>query len=67
VIRELTVQVSGDNGTTWSAAAVAPVGHGHYKAIFKTPAGPTVSLRSHLVDGAGNATDLTVISSYAMH
>jgi subtilisin family serine protease len=66
VIRTLTVQVSGDNGKTWSDATVVPTGHGGYKAIFKTPAGKTVSLRSHLVDGAGNVTELTVISSYAL-
>ena len=66
VIRKLTVQVSGDGGKTWKNAAVAPIGHGRYKAIFQTPAGKSVSLRSHLVDGAGNVTDLTVIGSYAM-
>ncbi|MGW6201364.1 S8 family serine peptidase [Kribbella sp. NPDC055110] len=66
VIRKLTVQVSGDGGKTWKNAAVAPIGHGRYKTIFQTPAGKSVSLRSHLVDGAGNITDLTVIGSYAM-
>ena len=66
MIRKLTVQVSGDGGKTWKNAAVAPIGHGRYKAIFQTPAGKSVSLRSHLVDGAGNVTDLTVIGSYAM-
>jgi hypothetical protein len=65
-IRKLTIQVSGDDGKTWRDAAVAPIGHGRYKAIFKTPAGKSVSLRSHLVDGAGNATDLTVIRSYGL-
>jgi hypothetical protein len=65
-LRKLTVQVSGDDGKTWKNAAVAPIGHGRYKAIFATPAGKNVSLRSHLVDGAGNATDLTVIRSYAL-
>jgi subtilisin family serine protease len=66
-IRKLTVQVSGDDGKSWQDAAVAPIGHGRYKAIFKTPPGQFVSLRSHLVDGAGNVTDLTVIRSYRMN
>lgn len=66
VIRKLTVQVSGDDGKTWKNAAVAPIGHGRYKAIFATPAGQSVSLRSQLVDGSGNVTDLTVISSYRL-
>ncbi|MFF0269137.1 S8 family serine peptidase [Kribbella sp. NPDC004536] len=65
-IRKLTVQVSGDDGKTWHDAAVAPIGHGRYKAIFETPAGSSVSLRSQLVDGAGNRTDLTVQKAYLL-
>jgi subtilisin family serine protease len=66
-IRKLTIQVSGDDGKTWRDAAVAPTGHGGYKAIFVTPKNATkISLKSHLVDGAGNVTDLTVIAAYSM-
>jgi hypothetical protein len=66
-IRKLTVQYSGDDGKTWHDAAVAPTGHGGYKAIFVTPkTARGISLRSHLVDGAGNMTDLTVIAAYSM-
>jgi subtilisin family serine protease len=66
-IRKLTVQVSGDDGKTWQNAAVAPTGHGSYKAIFVTPKGAaTISLKSHLIDGAGNLTELTVIGAYPL-
>ncbi|MFD3400954.1 hypothetical protein ACFWUU_09775, partial [Kribbella sp. NPDC058693] len=66
-IRKLTVQVSGDDGKTWHDAAVAPTGHGGYKAIFVTPKGAKgISLKSHLVDGAGNITELTVIGAYPL-
>ncbi len=37
-----------------------------YQAAFVTPAGPTVSLRAHLVDRAGNTTDQSVISAYKL-
>ncbi|NUR94777.1 MAG: S8 family peptidase, partial [Kribbellaceae bacterium] len=66
LIRKLTVQVSGDDGKTWHSAAVVPIGHGRYKAIFETPAGSSVSLRSQLVDGSGNRTDLTVVKAYQL-
>ncbi|MGW6278257.1 S8 family peptidase [Kribbella sp. NPDC055071] len=66
-IKKLEIQVSGDGGKTWHKAAVAPTGHGTYKAIFATPKGaPTISLKSHVVDAAGNITDLTVIGAYPL-
>jgi hypothetical protein len=66
-IKKLEIQVSGDGGKTWSKAAVAPTGHGAYKAIFATPKGATtISLKSHVVDAAGNVTDLTVIGAYPL-
>ncbi|HZX06240.1 MAG TPA: hypothetical protein VFF46_25065, partial [Kribbella sp.] len=65
-IRKVTIQVSGDDGKTWHAAAILPIGHGRYKAIFPTPAGQSVSLRSHVVDGSGNATDVTVHKAYVL-
>ncbi|WUJ75120.1 S8 family peptidase [Kribbella soli] len=66
-IRKLTIQFSGDDGKTWHDAAVAPTGPGGYKAIFVTPkAARSISLKSHLVDGAGNITELTVIGAYPL-
>ncbi|MER7244257.1 S8 family peptidase [Kribbella sp. NPDC000426] len=66
-IRKLTIQVSGDDGKTWHDAAVAPTGHGGYKAIFVTPkTAKGISLKSELVDGARNITELTVIGAYPL-
>ncbi|GAA1145773.1 S8 family serine peptidase [Kribbella jejuensis] len=65
-IRKLTVQVSGDDGKTWHNAAAVPIGHGRYTAIFETPAGSSISVRSHLADGSGNQTDLTVVRAYQL-
>lgn len=66
-LEKLEMQVSGDDGKTWHRAAVAPSGHGTYQAIFATPMNArTISLKSHLVDAAGNVTDLTVIGAYPL-
>jgi len=62
-LKSLKVEVSGDNGATWTTAKVTRTAGG-YKATFTTPAGSTVSLRSHLVDRSGNTTDQTTISAY---
>ncbi|MFI5734285.1 S8 family peptidase [Kribbella sp. NPDC051587] len=62
-LKSLKVEVSGDNGTTWTAAKIRKTPTG-YTATFSTPAGPTVSLRAHLTDQAGNTTDQSVISAY---
>lgn len=64
-LKSLKVEVSGDNGTTWTPARVTRTTKG-YQAAFTTPAGPTVSLRTHLVDRAGNTTDQSVISAYQL-
>ncbi|GAA1600699.1 S8 family serine peptidase [Kribbella hippodromi] len=64
LLKQVKVEVSGDDGKTWTDATVAPVGHGKYKAIFRTPDGARISLRSHMVDGDGNTTTQTVIAAY---
>jgi hypothetical protein len=64
-VSKLEVQVSGDEGKTWKAAAVVRSGAG-YKAIFVTPKGGSVSLKAHVVDAAGNTTDQTVIGAYPL-
>ena len=63
-IKKLEIQVSGDGGKTWHPAGVVPSVHGAYKAIFATPNGATISLKSHLLDAKNNTTDLTVINAY---
>ncbi|MEU4394153.1 S8 family serine peptidase [Kribbella sp. NPDC023855] len=64
-VKKVTIQVSGDDGTTWKAATVVQSGAG-YKALFATPAGATVSLKAQVVDAAGNTTDQTVIGAYPL-
>ncbi|MEV6282588.1 S8 family serine peptidase [Kribbella sp. NPDC051770] len=63
-VRELSVQVSGDAGKTWRPARVVRVGADEYRAVFPTPAGPSVALRARTVDAAGNSTDQTVIGAW---
>ncbi|WP_238161258.1 S8 family serine peptidase [Kribbella antibiotica] len=66
-IRKLELQVSGDDGLTWRKAVVTARGAGAYQAVFVTPKGAkTVSLKAHVVDSAGNVTDLTTIGAYPL-
>ncbi|WP_371407243.1 S8 family serine peptidase [Kribbella sp. NBC_00662] len=60
-VRQVKVQYSDDGGATWKQAPVAG-----NKAIFPTPAGKTISLRSTATDAAGNSTTQTVIAAYTM-
>lgn len=61
-VTSLTVGVSYDEGRTWTAA---PVVGG--KARLRHPAGATsVSLRTRIVDAAGNRTDQTIIRAYLL-
>jgi subtilisin family serine protease len=66
-VKKLEIQVSGDNGKTWHAAAVVPVGKDGYKAVFVTPKGAkSVSLKAKLVDAGGNTTEQTTIAAYPL-
>ncbi|WP_344156712.1 S8 family serine peptidase [Kribbella yunnanensis] len=62
-LKSVKVEVSGDNGTTWTTAKVTRTAKG-YKATFTTPAGTTISLRAHLIDQAGNTTNQSTTSAY---
>ncbi|WP_405055817.1 S8 family serine peptidase [Kribbella sp. NBC_01505] len=62
-LKSLKVEVSGDNGATWTTAKVRQTSAG-YLATFITPAGSSISLRAHLVDRAGNTTDQSTTSAY---
>ncbi|HEY3513013.1 S8 family peptidase [Kribbella sp. NPDC051137] len=53
------IEYSGDAGATWREA---PVVGG--KAIFPTPPGSSISLRSTATDATGNTTTQTVIAAY---
>ncbi|MEV4263135.1 S8 family serine peptidase [Kribbella sp. NPDC049584] len=60
-VKQVKIQYSDDGGATWKQAPVAGS-----KAIFPTPAGKTISLRSTVTDAAGNSTTQTVIAAYSM-
>ncbi|MET9268906.1 S8 family serine peptidase [Kribbella sp. NPDC003557] len=60
-VAKVKIEYSADGGATWRQAAVAGG-----KAIFATPAGKAVSLRSTATDAAGNSTKQTVIAAYAL-
>ena len=62
-VKQVALQVSGDGGKTWTKASVVPTGKS-YRAIFKTPAGKLISVRSTLTDKNGNAVTQTVINAY---
>jgi hypothetical protein len=64
--RSVVVQVSGDAGKTWQRARVLPAGKGRYKAVFATPDGSTVSLRSVVVDRDGSTATQTVLNAYRL-
>jgi hypothetical protein len=64
-VKQVTLQVSGDGGKTWSKATVVRTGKTSYKAIFRTPAGAKViSLRSTLADKDGNTVSQSVLNAY---
>ncbi|MGW7684237.1 S8 family peptidase [Kribbella sp. NPDC054772] len=60
-VTKVKIEYSGDAGATWHQA---PATGG--KAIFPTPAGQAVSLRSTATDAAGNSTTQTVIAAYTL-
>ncbi|GAA1529927.1 S8 family peptidase [Kribbella lupini] len=64
--KSVVVQVSGDAGKTWQRARVLPAGNGKYKAVFTTPAGATVSLKSVVVDRDGSTATQTVLNAYRL-
>ncbi|MFI5696230.1 S8 family serine peptidase [Kribbella sp. NPDC051586] len=60
-VKKVQIQYSDDGGATWKQAPVAG-----NQAIFPTPAGNTISLRTTATDAAGNSTTQTVIAAYMM-
>ena len=56
----LTVDVSADDGATWSPATVTSAGAGQFTATAQAAASGFLSLRVHAADPAGNTIDQTV-------
>ncbi|TDD48280.1 hypothetical protein E1263_33515 [Kribbella antibiotica] len=59
------VQTSTDNGTTWRSAPIRATSNNRYVATVAVPAGATtVSLKSQLIDAAGNQFETVVTDAY---
>ncbi|TCC58641.1 hypothetical protein E0H73_25300 [Kribbella pittospori] len=66
-IRDLTVQISSDNGATWQPASVRNH-HGSYQATYTHPQkGQSVSLKVQATDTDGNAITQTLTNAYRLH
>jgi hypothetical protein len=46
-VTHASLQVSFDNGKTWHAARVTKTSAGHFRAVFLSPPGAMVTLRTH--------------------
>lgn len=66
VIRELTVEVSHDDGRTWRAAPLTRDG-ARWSAAVNNPAGGTVSLRTRATDTDGNKLEQTTLRAYLVN
>ncbi|QNE18951.1 S8 family serine peptidase [Kribbella qitaiheensis] len=64
-VKNLTVDVSTDDGKTWRAATVHQVGDG-WRAEVDNPRGAAVSLRSVAEDVEGNKVEQTVLRGYVV-
>jgi hypothetical protein len=57
----LTLEVSGDDGATWTPVETEPVAGGVFGATLPTPAAGFLSLRVRASDPRGDAIDQTVL------
>ncbi|MFE7323741.1 S8 family serine peptidase [Streptomyces sp. NPDC057565] len=60
------VEVSTDDGATWSPATVKTKSDGHYKVSLTNPASGYVSLRVKAQDTGGSKVEQTLIKAYAV-
>jgi hypothetical protein len=61
--RELSIDVSADDGRTWQPAAVT-ASKGHFAVTVMNPAEGFVSLRARAAGRDGNSVELTVLRAY---
>ncbi len=62
-----SVEVSGDDGTTWHAAQVVRTDDGRYAAVVRTPAHASyLSLRAKAADSHGNTVEQTILRAVAL-
>jgi hypothetical protein len=65
-VRRPKLEVSFDDGVTWTRANVERDGH-NWRAEYEHPRhGDYVSLRVSTLDGEGNAVEQTLIRAYAL-
>ncbi|MFB7221372.1 hypothetical protein [Streptomyces sp. NPDC056227] len=60
------VEVSTDDGATWSTATVKAKSEGHYKVSLTNPSSGYVSLRVKAQDTGGSKVEQTLIKTYAV-
>jgi hypothetical protein len=60
------LQVSFDDGKSWTSVEVARAAGGGWVAVFRAPQHGYVSLRATATDDAGNSVDQTVIRAYGL-
>jgi subtilisin family serine protease len=66
-VDRVSVQVSYDDGATWSSASVRSTGRGKFQAMYRHPAqGQYVSLRVSASDSAGDGEQQTLIRAYRL-
>ncbi|PET74965.1 hypothetical protein CN514_04900 [Bacillus sp. AFS001701] len=65
-IRGAEVEVSTNDGSTWSAAKVQNIEGGHYTVTVKNPASGYVSLRIKGWDANGSKVEQTLIKAYGV-
>ncbi|MBM7786010.1 S8 family peptidase [Tenggerimyces flavus] len=66
-VRRPTVDVSFDDGTSWSRASVRPSRHGDFEVLVAPPRkGAFVSLRVSATDRFGNRLDQSVVRAYGL-
>jgi subtilisin family serine protease len=65
-VRQLTVEVSYDDGRTWTRAAVRSTKQGWTATVTHPRGGGFVSLRASATDADGNSVTQTVIRSYRL-
>ncbi|MEN3362624.1 MAG: hypothetical protein V7637_6606 [Mycobacteriales bacterium] len=65
-IAAVTVDVSFDDGATWTPATATNTGGGHYRAAFTAPTSGFVTTRVKATDSDGNAISQTITRAYTL-
>jgi hypothetical protein len=63
-VTHASLQVSFDHGKTWHAARVTKTSAGHFRAVFDSPPGAMVTLRTRATGAAGASVTETIQDAY---